>query len=334
MSSDSLVDKAVNAIIRPPRRHYNVEQLPLIVEASNKKIFVRHPLNFSNSRDQKIVGSIYVNEGQDIMNGGPCIIYMHGNSSSQLEGQFLVPNLCPHGVAVYCFDFAGCGESDGDFISLGYYETQDIEYLMDFLNSTFNLGPFALWGRSMGAATSVLARHPLLRSIIVDSTFTSIKEVCGAIAKSQRLPSVVVPAVVWFLKRTVSGRAGFDIEQVSPLLKAAEDGAVPCIIGHATDDDLIPVDQGRRVYSAYKNKEKEFVHLYGGHNGRRNDDWIKKCCQFVLKNFELPFENFEPQQFSGFSSQEDNKHFSSFDEMIGKKKYGNGEKANCILFWC
>jgi pimeloyl-ACP methyl ester carboxylesterase len=319
MSDESLKDKAVNAIIRPPRKHYVIEDIPLIFDAGDDNVYIRHPLNFSNERDQKIVGSIYVKEGQNLMDGGPCVIYMHGNASSQLEGQFLVPQFCPMGVAVYCFDFSGCGESEGDFISLGYYEKQDVEYLMWFLNSSFNLGPFALWGRSMGAATSVLARGPLIASIIVDSTFTSINEICAAIGKSQKLPSIAIPAVLWVLKRLVSGKAGFDMNEVSPLEAAKKPGAVPCIIGHATDDEFIPIDQGRQVFMAYSNPDKEFVHLIGGHNGRRKEEWITKCIKFVMKHFKMPCEDFKLLRFKGFNSQEDQRHFSSFNDMVSNK---------------
>ena len=320
MSDQSLMEKAVNAVIRPPRKHYKVTDLPLFLDAGDGNTYIRHPLNFENQRRQKIVGSIYVKDTQDLMDGGPCVIYMHGNASSQLEGQFLVPNFCPHGFAVYCFDFAGCGESDGDYISLGYYETQDVEYLMGFLNSTFNLGPFALWGRSMGAATAVLARSPLLKCIVVDSTFTSIKEVCAAIAKSQNLPSFVIPPAIWFLKKTVSGKAGFDMGDVSPLEAAKSiPGAVPCIIGHATDDEFIPISQGREVFSAYSNPDKEFVHLHGGHNGRRNVEWLEKCCVFIFNQFKIDCEGFSVSPYRTFKSQEDHQHFSSFQDMLNSQ---------------
>jgi pimeloyl-ACP methyl ester carboxylesterase len=110
------------------------------------------------------------------MDGGPCVVYMHGNASSQWEGQFLIPNLCPRGIAVFCFDFAGCGASDGEFISLGHFETMDVEFLLQSLLETFRLGPFVLWGRSMGAATSLLVRHPAVVGIVVDSAYTSIPD--------------------------------------------------------------------------------------------------------------------------------------------------------------
>ena len=312
-----IIEQAVNAIIRPPRREYLPEELPLYLNANDEYTYIRHPLNFSNFRKQKLVGSIYVEHKKDLMDGGPCIIFLHGNASSQLEGQYLVPNFCPHGVAVYCFDFAGCGASDGDYISLGHFEKIDVELLLEFLEMTFNLGPFILWGRSMGASTAIMVRHPKLVGIIVDSAFTSIKDMCSAIAKVYNLPSLFVPAVVWFLKQNVSSIAKFDMSTVSPLEYSKIEGTVPLILGHASDDEFIPIDQGRTIFSAYSNPDKRFIHLSGGHNGRRDSNWVKQCCLFAFQKFGIIIKDFEPSKFTGLKSSE---HFSNLDELLKASK--------------
>lgn len=56
----------------------------------------------------------------------PCVIYLHGNSSSRLEALEAVPYLLPSNVTLFCFDFAGCGLSEGEYISLGWYEREDL----------------------------------------------------------------------------------------------------------------------------------------------------------------------------------------------------------------
>lgn len=49
----------------------------------------------------------------------PVIIYLHGNSSSRIEGLSLIEYLLPLGYSLFCFDFAGCGMSEGQYVSLG-----------------------------------------------------------------------------------------------------------------------------------------------------------------------------------------------------------------------
>jgi pimeloyl-ACP methyl ester carboxylesterase len=115
----SLTRRAIDALIRPPRTTYNLHAVPLRLQADDDTTFGRLPVSFHNARGQTLVGSIYHSASVSPLQGGPCVVYLHGNASSQLEGQFLVPNLCPRGVFVFCFDFAGCGCSDGDYVSLG-----------------------------------------------------------------------------------------------------------------------------------------------------------------------------------------------------------------------
>ena len=61
-----------------------------------------------------------------------------------------------NGLQLCCFDFHGCGISDGNFVSLGVYESFDIETVANFLRSSGRVGKIILWGRSMGAVASLL----------------------------------------------------------------------------------------------------------------------------------------------------------------------------------
>ena len=55
------------------------------------------------------------------------------------------------GVAVFAFDFAGSGKSDGSHVTLGYYEREDLLCVVAHLRATDVVSTIALWGRSMGA---------------------------------------------------------------------------------------------------------------------------------------------------------------------------------------
>ena len=55
------------------------------------------------------------------------------------------------GVAVFAFDFAGSGKSDGEHVTLGYFEREDLMCVVAHLRATPFVSTIALWGRSMGA---------------------------------------------------------------------------------------------------------------------------------------------------------------------------------------
>ena len=62
----------------------------------------------------------------------PWIIFWHGNCGSRIDSFDIVYSYLPQGMSVITFDFAGCGMSDGNNISLGYYESQDIGSVVNY----------------------------------------------------------------------------------------------------------------------------------------------------------------------------------------------------------
>jgi len=57
------------------------------------------------------------------------------------------------GVTVFAFDCAGSGKSEGRFVSLGWFERDDLRVVVDHLRGSGTVSSIAVWGRSMGAVT-------------------------------------------------------------------------------------------------------------------------------------------------------------------------------------
>ena len=69
----------------------------------------------------------------------PYIIYLHGNSSSRIEALQILKYVLPFGISICCFDFSGCGHSEGNYVSLGFYEKTDtLQVINDFKESKKN----------------------------------------------------------------------------------------------------------------------------------------------------------------------------------------------------
>jgi alpha/beta superfamily hydrolase len=96
-------------------------------------------------------------------------------------------------ISVFCFDFAGCGLSDGEYISLGWYERDDVEVVVNYLRESNRVSTIGLWGnlksikgRSMGAVTALMHadRDPSIAALVLDSPFTSLKTLAEELAKT------------------------------------------------------------------------------------------------------------------------------------------------------
>ena len=52
---------------------------------------------------------------------------MHGNAGNRLESLPLLQYVIPAGYALLTFDFSGCGISQGDLVTLGPKEVEDLK---------------------------------------------------------------------------------------------------------------------------------------------------------------------------------------------------------------
>ncbi len=64
-----------------------------------------------------------------------CVVYLHGNSGNKLSGEFLLEPVLTNKMALLTFDFHGCGNSEGKYISLGWYESQDLNLILKKLKT-------------------------------------------------------------------------------------------------------------------------------------------------------------------------------------------------------
>jgi alpha-beta hydrolase superfamily lysophospholipase len=84
------------------------------------------------------------------------IVYLHCFNGSRIESCKFAEQVLRNGVAFCAFDFAGSGLSDGEYVSLGHFEQEDVEIVVADLRTEKRFTEIALWGRSMGAVTALL----------------------------------------------------------------------------------------------------------------------------------------------------------------------------------
>ena len=57
----------------------------------------------------------------------PCIIYAHDNTGNKLDGMDYAELLLPLGINFCTFDFSGCGNSNGKYVTMGHNEKNDLK---------------------------------------------------------------------------------------------------------------------------------------------------------------------------------------------------------------
>jgi pimeloyl-ACP methyl ester carboxylesterase len=201
----------------------------------------------------------------------------------------VVALLIPCGIAVLALDFAGSGHSDGDYVTLGVREVDDVECAIAFLRSK-NTSHIAMWGRSMGAVVCLLygQRDPSIAGIVLDSPFSNLVTLMEELACGQglRIPRYLIKSLIGFLRRSIKKRAGFDI-CVSDPLSAAESSFIPALFGHGKEDDFIAFEHSEKLFKAYAG-DKNLISFEGNHNSPR-PSFFNTSVMIFLHNVLGPF---------------------------------------------
>lgn len=252
------------------------------------KVYTRKDLEILNSRGMKLQCSWFFPKFAEIQ-AIPCVIYSHGNCGSRCDALDIAKSLLPIGVSIFAFDFSGSGLSDGEYVSLGYYESWDLKTVIQYVKNSKKASCIGLWGRSMGAASCILyaSCDAHISFLILDSPFTSLKEVSEQLISSYKVfPSSVFRFVFNSLRNSILKHAHFDILEVCPN-KYIGKCHMPCIFLHATKDKLVSVDQSRELYEKYQG-DKYLLELGGGHNSTRPAVVLDRVVEILLDILKSP----------------------------------------------
>ena len=272
------------SIIRPPRDEYDIDQLGDNKFFHKGKTYIRHDYELINKRGQLIQCS-FLEEDIETRESYlmPVVIYLHGNSSSRIEGFRNAPDLLKNGINVVIFDFAGCGLSEGEYISLGWFEKDDVKLIIDFVEKLPGVYTIGLWGRSMGAATTMFYAHSdsRIKAICMDSPFSDFKLLAKELClKYITLPNFVLTTTMNFVKNTVKEKCGLDIDKLKPILYANKT-KTPAFFLHAVADELISLEQTLKLVENYAG-EKFINVVEGGHNSLRQKHVLEKITNFFV----------------------------------------------------
>ncbi|OMJ91620.1 hypothetical protein SteCoe_5766 [Stentor coeruleus] len=259
------------SIIRPPRDSYSISDLGPAEFEIKGKIYKRTDLQVKNHRNLTLECSFF--EPADdyrVAEKLPCVIYLHGNCSSRIEALPGVQCLLPDNITVFSFDMAGSGLSQGEYISLGWYERDDIDCVVEYLRNSGKVSCIGLWGRSMGAVTALLHidRDPSIAGAVLDSPFANLRQLAEELAKSYtKVPNFILSSVMYFVKKTIKKKAGFNIEDLNPL-DHVDKSFIPVQFIAAKDDNFILPAHTERLHELYAG-EKCLKIVEGDHNSMR-----------------------------------------------------------------
>lgn len=171
-------------ILRPPRNGYKDQGT--YTEIHKNKEYLIESFQIINDKEEYLECTFVQPKNEADRTGDlmPCVIYSHGNDGNKLQGLEYWKQLADQGINLCTFDFSGCGNSEGDLVTLGHKEKYDLYSVIDHIKENFRVSEIGLWGRSMGAATSILYLSNELgeaNCIVLDSGFSSLDKIMNSL---------------------------------------------------------------------------------------------------------------------------------------------------------
>lgn len=156
----SSYEDVIRSLACPPRAEYSLHDLgESCFNLENGKECIREDFGIENCRAERIECSFW-RYAQDPTTSTqasppPCIIYLHGLSSSRQECAYLREKILSAGFSILAIDLSGSGMSEGDRVSFGLYEKDDIQAVVDNLYATNKASAVGIWGRCLGGAAAL-----------------------------------------------------------------------------------------------------------------------------------------------------------------------------------
>lgn len=195
------------------------------------------------------------------------VLLLHGYRCKRDEMLPHASMLHKAGYSVFLFDFRSRGESDGDAVTLGYRERDDVLGAIAYLKSRPDVdgSGFGVLGISQGGATAILAAVATLdiRAVASESAFRSVDSaVSQSFTHFIDLPAFpFAPLTVWMAER----RLGIKTEQIVPEREVGKISPRPVFIMHGAADNTISPKDGEAIYAAAREPKEWWLIPGAGH---------------------------------------------------------------------
>ena len=170
------------------------------------------------------------------------VIYFHGNAGSLAWRNERFQRITADGTGLVALSYRGYGGSSGTPTENGLLADADAAYA--FAIARYPAERIVLWGESLGSGVAVaLAAKRKVGRILLESPFTSAADI-GA-------------SVYWYVPVRFLMKDQFRSDERIRHVTA------PVLILHGTDDRVVPIAFGERLY-ALANEPKRLVRIPGG----------------------------------------------------------------------
>ncbi len=207
-------------------------------------------------------------------NARATIIMCHGQEGSMDRDTKRMLPLHNAGFNVFMFDFRAHGRSEGQFVSFGMYEKEDLLGALDYLVEDRHIESVGVIGYSMGAATALItaALSERICSVVVDSPFGRLPRSVAGWFRLRGVPVPVARELSRWILIVCSMRTEGRIDQTDPVRWTVHIGPRPVLFVFGSRDPYISKKELRRMISLTEGPKEVWTVEGAGHRGAYTAD--------------------------------------------------------------
>lgn len=199
------------------------------------------------------------------------VIAVHGYRSNHASMYAVASYYGLKGWNALLPDLRGCGDSEGDYIGMGWPDRKDMLKWIDWIMALDQDAQIVLHGISMGGATVMMTAGETLpnnvKAVVEDCGYTSVWDIfADEMDYLFHLPAFPLLNIASGIS---SLRAGYSFSEASALQQITK-AQVPVLFIHGSEDNFVHTDMVYRVYDACPTEKQLLVVEGAGHGNSSN----------------------------------------------------------------
>ena len=216
---------------------------------------------------------------------GSAVVLVHGRGANRSALLPTAQLLARHGYSLLMLDLRAHGQSEGDMVTYGYYESLDVIAGLTYLTQHPDIDQhrIGILGQSLGGAAVIRAAalSDIPRALVVESTFHSLPAaVEDSFTVMSNLPQwPFASIVVWQAEIAV----GVEISELDLARDLATSTRCPVFLIHGSEDEVIPLHHHHTLVEAANNPKQSWIVEGMGHESPAvylPDEYEKRLIEF------------------------------------------------------
>lgn len=180
------------------------------------------------------------------------VVLCHGHRGSMDPDVVYAPWLHQAGFHVLMFDFRAHGRSEGDRVSFGHFEREDLLGALDYLQAR-GVATVGILGFSMGGAVGLITapRSEAIRAVVSDGGFARLQSTIMGWARKRRvLPEWLALALARLVITVAGWRLGARLADADSIHWVGYIAPRPVLFIHGDLDPYVSVADVEALYAA------------------------------------------------------------------------------------